>query len=147
CTAQSRPRRRSSTRRKPTIGRAAPDQRRDWMRTRFASHWNDADQESGKYYRTDTGEKFGNTGQLATRLERSIAKTVAGRAGSTGQAGWRTVALHSSEPPKAAKFYETETDYWTRCARSAPGLDEEKVKQELDRRRLCITKKILSRVS
>ncbi|MEN9863845.1 MAG: hypothetical protein RLZZ601_1609, partial [Pseudomonadota bacterium] len=22
--------------------------------------------------------------------------------------------LHSSEPPKAAKFYETETDYWTR---------------------------------
>jgi hypothetical protein len=55
--------------------------------------------------------------------------------------------LHSSEPPKAAKFYETETDYWTRCARSAPGLDEEKVKQELDRRRLCITKKILSRVS
>jgi hypothetical protein len=43
--------------------------------------------------------------------------------------------LHSSEPPKAAKFYETETDYWTRCARSAPGLDEDKVRKSLERRR------------
>lgn len=50
---------------------------------------------SDKFYRTDTGEKFGSTGELATRLERSVTKTLAGRAGSTGQAGWRTIARYA----------------------------------------------------
>jgi hypothetical protein len=51
----------------------------------------------GNFYRTDTGQRFRDRGQLAELVGQSIERRRAGDAGvgSTGQAGWRTVARNA----------------------------------------------------
>lgn len=52
------------------------------------------DSATNQFYRTDTGQRFADRGQLAGLVGQAIARRlgVAGTAGATGQAGWRTVA-------------------------------------------------------